>query len=141
MHTLFAFAFLTLCAAFVGNASAADIRVGAAAIVAPSYAGAVRAGQYFIYDDQPGVYVRSYWREPWRNRHYFPFTGKKPKVGRHENLSAKRPAPKPAESFYREWSTLSLYPPHVVTPPPDNTQPLVLIESAPIAAPAPARLK
>jgi hypothetical protein len=92
-------------------ASAADY-VGGRAMHASSYsASGVRAPQVLVYDNQPGVYVRAYWSTPWQNRHYYPFTGKKPKVGRLENLNAVRAAPKPAESYYREWSTLSLYPP------------------------------
>ena len=93
------------------QAQAADLRAGGAGAAIAYDAAPVRAGQYYIYDDEPGVYVRAYWAAPWQNRHYFPFTGKKPKVGRHERLSAKRPAPKPAESYYRAWSTVSLYPP------------------------------
>lgn len=92
--------------AVAGEAGAADFVSG------PGYG--VRAPQLLVYDNQPGVYVRAYWAPPWQGRHYYPFTGKKPKVGRHENLTAVRAAPEPAESFYREWSTLSLYPP----PPP-----------------------
>lgn len=69
--------------------------------------GGVRAPQLLIYDDQPGVYRRSYWREPWHGHHYYPFTGKKPKVGRHERLNAVRRPPKPAETYHREWSTSS----------------------------------
>jgi hypothetical protein len=90
-------------------------KAGAADYGADGYAtGGVRAPQMLVYDNQPGVYVRAYWTQPWQGRHYYPFTGKKPKVGRHERLSDVRPAPPPAESYYREWSTLSLFPP----PPP-----------------------
>lgn len=94
--------------AVAGEAVAADYAVGGYAT------GGVRAPQMLVYDNQPGVYVRAYWTQPWQGRHYYPFTGKKPKVGRHERLSDVRPAPPPAESYYREWSTLSLFPP----PPP-----------------------
>ncbi len=98
--------------AVAGEADAADYVSGAS--------DGVRAPQLLVYDNQPGVYVRAYWAPPWQNRHYFPFTGKKPKVGRHEDLTAVREAPEPAESFYREWSTLSLYPPppRAYAPPP-----------------------
>jgi hypothetical protein len=102
--------------AFAGKAGAADFVSGS------SYG--VRAPQLLVYDNQPGVYVRAYWAPPWQNRHYYPFTGKKPKVGRHENLTAVRAAPEPAESFYREWSTLSLYPPPRAYAPPPPEQPL-----------------
>ncbi len=81
---------------------------------------AVRAPQVIVYDVEPRSGVRAYWARPWQGRHYYPFTGKKPKVGRLENLNARYPAPKPAPSYYREWSTLSLYPPGVAVPPPDT---------------------
>jgi hypothetical protein len=67
---------------------------------------AVRAPMLLLYDDQPGVYIRPYWAAPWRHRHYFPRTGRKPKVGRRENLAA-RYYPKPAQSFRRSWSVSS----------------------------------
>jgi hypothetical protein len=118
----------------LGEVQAADLRVSGAGIATAYDTAPVRARQSYVYDDEPGVYVRAYWARPWQNRHYFPFTGKKPKVGRHERLSAKRPAPNPAESFYREWSTVSLYPPQVVTPPPDNSQPLIVNETTQFSA-------
>ena len=37
-----------------------------------------RASPIVIYDYQPGVYVRAYWRAPWRHKHYFPATGEQP---------------------------------------------------------------
>lgn len=94
----------------IGAAEAADLSHGRSAYVAHAGASGVRARQRVIYDDQPGVYRRAYWATPWRNRHYYPFTGKKPKVGRHERLNANYPAPKPAETYYRAWSTISLSP-------------------------------
>jgi hypothetical protein len=75
-----------------------------------------RAGPIVICDYQPGVVVRAYWQSPWRNRHYFPRTGKRPKVGRAENLSAKRAHYAPAQTFRRSWSTLSLEPPVIAAP-------------------------
>lgn len=111
MRVLFAAAVLTLGIAGLGEAGAADAPIGRAAAVVHYPAAGVRAPMRLIYDNEPGVYVRAYWAAPWRNRHYYPFTGKRPKVGRHERLSATRPAPKPAQDFYREWSTVSLYPP------------------------------
>ena len=57
-----------------------------------------------IWDDQPGVVTRAYWAEPWRNRHYFPVTGRQPHYGRRENLHARRVATVQAESFYRGWT-------------------------------------
>jgi len=124
MRALFAIAIFALGAAGLGEAAAADMRVGVgrSTYVTHSAAIGVRAPQLLIYDNEPGVRVRAYWAAPWRNRHYYPFTGKRPKVGRHERLSAARPAPKPAQSYYREWSTIALYPP----------APRPLIPSAPI---------
>lgn len=118
MHARVAMAVLVAGMAGLGEAAAADS-------VAVYSAGGVRAPQLLVYDNQPGVYVRVYWAAPWQNRHYYPFTGKKPKVGRHENLTAVRPAPEPAESFYREWSTISLYPPPPRVYVPQPTEPLV----------------
>jgi len=63
-----------------------------------------RAAQLVIYDDQPGVFVRAYWLAPWRHRHYFPATGKRPRIGRYENLSAVSHPSKPAQTFRRSWS-------------------------------------
>jgi len=57
-----------------------------------------------LWDFEPGVSTRAYWEEPWRNRHYFPATGRRPLYGRHENLHARRVAAVPAESFYRGWT-------------------------------------
>jgi hypothetical protein len=62
-----------------------------------------RALPVVLFDDQPGVEVRAYWLPPWHDHHYFPATGRRPKIGRREYFSVKRPALKPAESFSREW--------------------------------------
>lgn len=118
MRTRIAIAALLIGVAGLGEAVAADYGRG-------YYAGGVRAPQLLVYDNEPGVYVRSYWAPPWQGRHYYPFTGKKPKVGRHENLTAVRPAPEPAESFYRKWSTISLYPPQPRDYAPQPIEPLV----------------
>jgi hypothetical protein len=58
----------------------------------------------WVYDDQPGVVVRAYWRAPWRDYHYFPATGMRPRIGRYENLSSVSRPPKPAKTFRRAWS-------------------------------------
>jgi hypothetical protein len=57
-----------------------------------------------VYDNQPGVFVRAYWRAPWRDHHYFPATGIAPRMGSYENLSAISRPPKPATTFRRSWS-------------------------------------
>lgn len=61
-----------------------------------------------IYDDQPGVIVRTYWSIPWANRHYFPRTGKRPGMGRVEHISARPNAR--AENYFRLWTASSGYP-------------------------------
>lgn len=65
-----------------------------------------RSAPLVIYDYQPGVTMRAYWLEPWGYRHYFPATGKRPRVGRHENLSAPSHPSKPAQTFQRSWSNM-----------------------------------
>lgn len=57
-----------------------------------------RAGMIAVYDTEPGVTVRAYWRNPWRNRHYFPVGKDEPRVVRTGGT------PKRAESYYRYWS-------------------------------------
>src|SRR5262245_3181103 len=58
-----------------------------------------------VFDYEPGVIVRTYWLPPWRNRHYFPRTGKRPKIGRREILPKNRMS-KP-EEYFRFWSASS----------------------------------
>ena len=44
--------------------------------------------------------------DPWNPRHYYPFTGKRPRSGRLEIIPpANRRLPPRAESFHRSWST------------------------------------
>jgi hypothetical protein len=81
----------------------------------------VRAPQVLVYDVEPGTEIRAWWAPGWQNRRYFPVTGKKPKVGRHEDLNAPRRIAAPAPTYYQEWSTLSLYPPRAIMPPADVT--------------------
>lgn len=102
-----------LAGAFAGfaPARAADLPTGRSESYSTRSAGAGhRVAPLVIYDYQPGVIVRAYWRAPWRNRHYYPTTGTKPEIGRDEDLSAGAGgAPEPAESFYRSWSTSSAF--------------------------------
>jgi hypothetical protein len=63
-----------------------------------------RSAPLVIYDNQPGVAMRAYWQAPWGHRHYFPATGKRPRIGRHENLAAVGRPSKPAQTFRRSWS-------------------------------------
>jgi hypothetical protein len=68
--------------------------------------GATRAAPIVIYDYQPGVMVRGYFRSPWRNRHYYPRGEQPPVLGRDEVIPGPdREMPEPAESYYRYWST------------------------------------
>ena len=114
-----AFAFV-LCVAGVTAARAADMRFGGYAQSTPI---GQRSGSILIYDSQPGVVERAYWHAPWRNRHYFPRTGKRPGIGRAENLNAPRMHYQMAESYYRAWSTNALFPPPIAAPAPVNKIP------------------
>jgi hypothetical protein len=101
-------------------ACAADLPVDSSTSYS-TYSSAIgqRTGQLVIYDYQPGVVVRAYWQAPWRNRRYFPRTGERPEIGRDEDLSAPSERSRPAETFTRYWSTISLLPPeqpHVSKP-------------------------
>lgn len=71
---------------------------------AGGYEYAERAGMLLVYDSEPGTIVRAYWSEPWRQHHYFPATGRLPKVGRDEHLNVHGAPPRPARTFYRHWS-------------------------------------
>lgn len=112
-----AIAVLAFSLAGIAAAGAADMRVSGVDF-GGYYGGGVRTGQYVIYDAEPGVVVRPYWLAPWQDRHYFPRTGKKPRVGRRENLSI-RGVYKPARSFYRSWSNAA-YVSDVVDLPPSG---------------------
>ena len=108
------FAVLIGCAAFGGTAAAADIgTVPRGAIFAP-------AGQIVEWDFEPGVVVRAYWLPPYAGRHYFPSSGATPQLGRKENLDSSV-EPKPAKTFYREYST---FPPEPTEQPPMMMAPL-----------------
>lgn len=115
MRALMAVVALALIAT-ANAAGAADLKLHRVAYYPTS---AVRAPRLVVYDAEPGTEFRAYWASPWQGRHYYPFTGKKPKVGRLENLNAPRVIAQPAPTFYQEWSTISLYPPHVTLPPAD----------------------
>ena len=108
MRVLFAIALLFFGIAGVTAAGAADFAIdNSGGKLFPAYGH--RAGQLVIYDYQPGVVVRAYWRAPWRHRHYFPATGKQPRIGRVENLSAPSDALEPAKTFRRNWSNSSAF--------------------------------
>jgi len=104
-------AVLSGCAALGGGtAAAADLQtVPRTAIFAP-------AGQIVEWDFEPGVVVRAYWLPPYAGRHYFPSSGATPQLGRKENLDSSL-EPKPAKSFYREYSSSPVEPPLMMAPP------------------------
>ena len=62
-----------------------------------------------VWDSEPGVIVRAWWYAPWQNRYYFPKTGRRPKVGRLEHITAHRPSKN--EDYYRFWSVSSVFAP------------------------------
>lgn len=111
MRALAAIAGLIAGLAAAGEACAADLpAVRSDGFTSYSVTVGRRAPMLVIYDDEPGVFIRPYWIAPWRGRHYFPATGRRPKVGRRENLAARR-FPKQAASFHRNWSTSAAFAP------------------------------
>jgi hypothetical protein len=111
MRAFLAIASLAFVIAGTASASAADRPIARASNGGVIYSAAIgdTAGQIVIWDVQPGVAIRPYWSAPWRYRHYFPVTGKKPKIGRVENWSVRRSIRR-APGYYRYWSTVSAYP-------------------------------
>jgi len=100
----------------VWAASAADVSAGGSGAGYGPYAYSPRIEPLIVYDYQPGVIVRSYWWAPWQNRHYFPKTGKRPKVGRLEHVTERKSSP--PRDFYRSWSVSSVFAPEL--PPPNQ---------------------
>jgi hypothetical protein len=94
----------------VAAANAADFSAGNVgggyAVYSPFVA---RIEPVIVYDFEPGVIVRSYWYPPWRNRHYFPRTGRRPKIGRRELMPPPRASK--AEEYFRFWSVSSVFAP------------------------------
>lgn len=110
MRALDAIVGLTFGLAGIAGARAADLPVVPAGAYSPHYhTHGRRAGMLVIYDDQPGVALRPYWRAPWRHRHYFPATGEVPEFGREENRAARGGRRERAESYRRFWSTSSAF--------------------------------
>jgi len=107
MYARFAFTIL----AFVTSATvanAADVRTGPSGYVGYQEYG-LRTEPVIIYDYEPGVIVRTYWEPPWRNHHYFPSTGRRPKVGRLEHISPRGVSKN--EDYYRYWWASSIFSP------------------------------
>lgn len=97
--------FVGVLAAGLSAVQAADLPSGTARDVGLYYsASGQRIEPMVLWDDQPGIVTRAYWQQPWRNRHYFPATGHKPRSGRHEKLHPRRVASVPVEPFYRGWT-------------------------------------
>ena len=111
-----AIAAIAVWAASSAAASAADVSAGGPGAGYGPYAYSPRIEPLIVYDYQPGVIVRSYWWAPWQNRHYFPKTGKRPKVGRLEHVTARKSSP--PRDFYRSWSVSSVFAPEL--PPPNQ---------------------
>lgn len=115
MRALGAIVGLTFGLAGIAGARAADLPVEPAGAYSPYYhAHGRRAGMLVIYDDQPGVVLRPYWRAPWRHRHYYPATGEQPELGRDEDLSVRGGRHQRAEGYRRDWSTSSAFLPRDV---------------------------
>ena len=109
-----AFAAVAIWTASSFAVSAADVLGGPDVGYGP-YAYSPRMEPLIIYDYEPGVIVRSYWWSPWQNRHYFPKTGKRPKVGRLERVTARKSSL--PQDFYRSWSVSSVFAPALSPPP------------------------
>jgi hypothetical protein len=117
MRVLGAIAILVLGIAAAGVAHAADMRVGHGRFVAHYDPLGRPAGQILLYDWEPGVVVRAYWLPPARNHHYFPFGRDRWDI---HPAHARWVRPRPAQSFYRYWSTSSGFdapPPRYWAPP------------------------
>jgi len=115
-------AFATI--AILASAPAANAADGPAGLGTGGYGNYSSFGgmePVIVYDYEPGVIVRSYWAPPWDNRHYFPKTGRRPKVGRLEHMPPRRNAIN--ESYYRYWSVSSFFipgPPREIIPVPSR---------------------
>ena len=134
MRVLFAVLLAVLGIAGIEAACAADLPVDRGIDSFTGYGvGGYRAEPVVIFDDQPGVGMRAYWLAPWRNHHYFPTTGRRPKVGRAENLSAVSRHLPEAQTFYRSWSTSEVS--YVSEPPRHRVQPRYIDPELPPEAP------
>ena len=125
-----AIAAIAVLVASSATAKAADVSAGGGVGEYGPYAYSPRIEPLIVYDYQPGVIVRSYWWVPWQNRHYFPKTGKRPKVGRHERVTARKSSP--PQDFYRSWSVSSVFAPEL---PPPHMQPYPVDPASSLAQP------
>lgn len=101
----------TLGLAAAGPLNAADLTRAPEGSTSSSDRAPARAGMLVITDDQAGVALRPYWRQPWDRRHYFPATGRKPRRGRDENLSARHAPLRRAASYEHHWWVSSVIAP------------------------------
>lgn len=133
MRVLLAIALLEFGIAGVGAARAADLPAGHPGSFSTRYfEHGQRAGMLLVYDDEPGIVVRAYWRAPWRHHHYFPATGEQPDIGRDEDLSATGKPPKRAQTYRRNWSNASaLEHEWRARPLPIDVQPMPRVERPP----------
>ncbi|HEY1311902.1 MAG TPA: hypothetical protein VGF02_13215 [Pseudolabrys sp.] len=137
MRVVLAIALMVFGFAGVTAARAADFPVQHSDTYSAGYlAYAERAGMLLVYDNQPGVFVRAYWRAPWRDHHYFPATGARPKIGRDENLNARVALPRPAKTLRRSWSNEAALD-HAL----EREQPIILMPPAATPAPPPQNQK
>jgi len=102
--------------ASAATATAADVPGGLGAGNYGNYPAYGGMEPVIVYDFEPGVIVRTYWEPPWGNRHYFPRTGRRPKLGRLEHMPPRRVLRN--ESYYRYWSASSFFLPE----PPGQTR-------------------
>ena len=105
---------LLLGVAGIAAANAADLTGGRGGYGGDYWSFGARMEPVIVYDFEPGVIVRSYWHPPLDNRHYFPRTGRRPKLGRLEHWPARR-IQKP-EEYYRYWSVSSVFAPQQARP-------------------------
>jgi hypothetical protein len=114
MCARFAFAIIAMVAS-VTAVGAADVRGGSRVGGYGDYpVYGLRTEPVIVYDYEPGVIVRTYWEPPWRNHHYFPSTGRRPRVGRLEHIPPRRVSRN--EDYYRYWSASSIFFPEQLLP-------------------------
>jgi len=113
MYARFSFAIIAI-AASVTSTNAADVSAGPGTGYGNYPVYGLRTEPVIVYDYEPGVIVRTYWEPPWRGHHYFPHTGRRPKVGRLEHIPPHRVSRN--EDYYRYWSASSIFFPEQLLP-------------------------
>ena len=130
--------FLALCAATMAGAMPARAQTGPVVVI-PGKAGVpviidgVIADGAVVYGDwglarpnNSGLVIEGLvaYAEPWDERGYYPKTGHKPRVGRHE-IDTRKIRPRPT-SFRRDWSAASEFRAPVTEYPPFDPPPVIL---------------